>query len=99
MSVFIKLTPDFALATDRYQWMIKKRRMVMEKKDGEKTGKRVEQWVAWGCYCHTVEQTAEHFGDYLLRTSNAKSAKELTEIAETINKKMKIKLKELINNE
>jgi len=92
MSVFIQLNKDFALAADRYQWMIKKR----GKGKDPKTEKEIEVWSAWGCYCHTIEQTAKYFGDYLLRTSDAKSAKELTEIAEGINNLMRLKLKELI---
>jgi hypothetical protein len=91
--ILIKLTEKFALSSDSHQWMIRERTRPMNKK----TKKREEKWSAWGCYCATPEQTIKHFAEYLLRTGDATTPAELIELAESITRTMKIKLKELID--
>lgn len=90
--ILIKITDRFALSSDAHQWMIRELRI-----PGKKAKNQEPRWIAWGCYCHTPEQTIKHFGEYLLRTGDATTAEELLALADSITATMKLKLKELID--
>ena len=73
----IPLNDDYRLASDKYQWIVQRKRAVVRQ------GKRVEEWENLS-YHPTATKAVNHHAETLFRESDAETIDEAIEAAKRI---------------